>query len=459
MGATITLAGWAATVAAGDLPESARTAAPVLFLDWLGNAIGGSRGDSSAAMARFLDRRAPRGPATVVGRRDGLDPTWAAIANGQSAHVLECDDTHQASSSHPGAAVWAAMLALAEREDATLGEAFVAAVVGYEVVGRLGEALGPAEHYARGFHPTGTCGAIGCAVAAARLLGLGPATMVHAIGIASSQAAGSMEFLADGAWTKRLHPGWAAHAGLIAADLAAAGFTGPASALEGRSGFLASHSAAPRPARLTDGLGEEPVIGRTSIKAHACCRYEQAPIDGLLRLRREHALSPADVESVAIGVLGAGWDIVAEPRARKIGPRSVVDAQFSMPFGAAVALVCGRASIHEHAPATLVDPDVRAMMERVRCVRDPALDARYPRQWPAWVEIRTRDGRLLRAEVDHPKGDPENPLSRDERVAKFLDLAGDALPADRLDAVIAAIEDGPWQHRAREFGRLLRGES
>ena len=126
MGATITLAGWAATVAARDLPESARTAAPVLFLDWLGNAIGGSRGDSSAAMARFIDRRAPRGPATVVGRRDGLDPTWAAIANGQSAHVLECDDTHQASSSHPGAAVWAAMLALAEREDATLGEAFVA---------------------------------------------------------------------------------------------------------------------------------------------------------------------------------------------------------------------------------------------------------------------------------------------------------------------------------------------
>lgn len=452
---TLELAAWASAYRPAALPASA----PVLLLDWLGNAIGGTRGESSAAIARFLDRRALRGECTVVGRREGVEAPWAALANGQSSHVLECDDTHQASSSHPGAAVWAAVLALGEREDATLGDAMTAAVVGYEVAGRLGEALGPAEHYARGFHPTGTCGAIGCAAAASRLLGLDARATAHAIAIATSQAAGSMEFLADGAWTKRLHPGWAAHAGIVAADLAAAGFTGPSSALEGRSGFLAAHSASPRVERLASGLGGELVVDRTSIKAHACCRYEQAPIDGLIALRREHALSPDDVESVRIGMLAAGRDIVAEPRARKLAPESVVDAQFSMPFGAACALAHGRASIHEHVPDALADPGIRALMARVECVPDPELDARYPRQWPCWVEVRTRDGRTLRARVDHPRGDPENPLSREERVAKVRDLAGDVLPADCLAAAVATVEDDPGRRRARDLGRLLRGNA
>ncbi|MFM7737408.1 MAG: MmgE/PrpD family protein [Alphaproteobacteria bacterium] len=454
MGATAELAAWASSFRPSAIPASA----PVLLLDWLGNAIGGVRGESSAAMARFLDRRAPRGESIAIGRDERLDAPWAALWNGQSSHVLECDDTHQGSSSHPGAATWSAVLALAEREDATLGDAMVAAVVGYELVGRLGEALGPAEHYARGFHPTGTCGTIGCAAAASRLLRLDERATANAIGIATSQAAGSMEFLADGAWTKRLHPGWAAHAGLVAADLAAAGFTGPATALEGRSGFLASHSAGPRVERLVDGLGRDLVIDRTSIKAHACCRYEQAPIDALLALRREHGLRAQHVDLVRIGMLAAGWDIVAEPRARKTAPESVVDAQFSMPFGAACAIVRGRASIHEHVPATLADPEIRALMARVECFRDPELDARYPRQWPCRVEVRTRDGRVLHARVDHPRGDPENPLSRDERVAKVRDLAGDVLPAGRLDAIVAAVEGNPSSLRARDLGRLLRGE-
>lgn len=455
MGATLDLASWASSFEPSAPPASTT----VLLLDWLGNAIGGSRGDSSAALARHLDRRASRGESTAIGRREGLDACWAALANGQSAHVLECDDTHQASSSHPGAAVWSTVLALAEREDATLGDAKAAAVVGYEVVGRLGEALGPAEHYARGFHPTGTCGAIGCAAAAARLLGLDARTTAHALGIATSQAAGSMEFLADGAWTKRLHPGWAALAGIVAADLASAGFTGPASALEGRSGFLASHSASPRPGRLVDGLGRDLVIDRTSIKAHACCRYEQAPIDGLLRLREEHHLAPDDVTGVRIGMLAAGWDIVAEPRERKLAPGSVVDAQFSMPFGAACAIVRGRASVREHSAATLADPVIRSVMERVECVRDPALDARYPRQWPAWVEVRTRDGRTLSARVDHPRGDPENPLSRTERIAKVTELAAGVLPAERLQAIVAAVEEDARDRLARELGHLLRGDA
>lgn len=455
-GATEALALWVARLGPADPPPAVRAAAGRLLLDWTGNAIGGARGPSSGAMARFADATAPGGIATAVGRPEGLHPAWAALVNGQSAHVLECDDTDQASSSHPGAAVWAAVLAAAEERDATLGEAITAAIAGYEVVGRLGEALGPAEHYARGFHPTGTCGALGCAAAVARLAGLDPTATRDALGIASSQAAGSMEFLADGAWTKRLHPGWAAHAGLVAAGLAAAGFTGPSTAIEGRNGFLASHSAAPRPALVDAGLGESWVVARTSIKAHACCRYEQAPIDGLLQLVAEHRFGPPDVERIRIGMLAAGWDIVAEPRARKIAPGSVVDAQFSMPFGAAVALVRGRASVHEHSGELLRDPAILRAMALVECVRDPALDAHYPRRWPAWTEVELRDGRVLRAAVDHPRGDPENPLSDTDLAAKFRDLAGEALPAARLDRLLAALADPDPAMPARELGGMMR---
>jgi 2-methylcitrate dehydratase PrpD len=450
------LARWSAAFRFADVPDEAVGVARKLLLDYLGNAIGGARDESTAAMARFADAHAPRGPATAIARRDGFDAAYAALQNGQAAHVLESDDTHQASSSHPGASVWSAVLALGESVDASFAETIAAAVVGYEVVGRLGMALGPAEHYARGFHPTGTCGTLGCAAAAGRLLGLGTETIGHALGIALSQAAGSMEFLADGAWTKRLHPGWAALSGITAARLAQAGFTGPSSAIEGKAGFLASHSAAPRPDLAVAGLGEGLEIARTSIKAHACCRYKQAPIDGLLDLVRRHALRDADVESVRIGVLAAGWEIIAEPRARKLAPTSVVDAQFSMPFGAAVALVHGRASIHEYTPAMLADREVRAAMHKVECVRDPELDARFPRQWPAWTEIRTHDGRRLRSVVDHPRGDPENPLSFEEVVAKALDLAGDTLPRDRLDAVVRGVRDLPPGEPVRALTELLR---
>src|SRR5262249_14502598 len=277
-----------------------------------------------------------------------------------------------------------------------------------------GAALGPAEHYDHGFHPTGTCGVFGCAAVTGSLLGLDAGGVTRAFGIAGSLAAGSMEFLVGGTWTKRLHPGWAAHSGMLAALLAREGFTGPDTILEGRSGFLNSYSDGADAEPLLDGLGRDFQIGRTSIKAHACCRYKQAPIDGLIEILRPHRLSDADVRQVTIGVLGAGWNIISEPRGQKLNPVSVVDAQFSMPYGAAVALVRGRASIHEYTPETLADPAVRAAMAKVRSVRDAALDARFPRQWPAWTEVETVDGRVYRAAVDHPKGDPENPLTWDE---------------------------------------------
>jgi 2-methylcitrate dehydratase PrpD len=419
------------------LPPAVLGRSRELLLDYLGVTLGGAGEASSVTLRRGLAALGSEARATVIGTRERLPVTHAAIANGAAAHALEMDDTHQGGSIHLGASVFSAALAAAELVPAT-GEAILrAAVAGYEVAARLAMALDPAAHYERGFHPTGTCGVFGAAAAASLVLGLDAAAITSAFGIAGSQAAGSMEFLADGSWTKRLHPGWAASAGVHAAALARAGFRGPASIVEGRAGFLAAYSPRPVVDRLTGGAGYE--IMHTAVKPHACCRYMQGPIDGVLALRATHGIDAGTVDQVAVGMLSAGYGIVCEPAAAKRRPASVVEAQFSLPFGVAAALVHGAVSPDEFAAASFTDERVRAVMDRVVAECDAALDARYPREWPAWVRITLRDGRCLATEVPHPRGDPENFLPAAALEAKFRRLAARVLTAAQTDRLLAEV--------------------
>jgi 2-methylcitrate dehydratase PrpD len=423
----------------GPLPAEVVARATDLLRDFVGVALGGAVEESSVVLRRGLAALGVRGDATVLGATERLALPHAAIANGAAAHALEMDDTHQGGSIHLGTTIFPAALAAAELAGASGARVLRAAIAGYEVAARLAMALGPAAHYRRGFHPTGTCGAFGAAAAAGVVLGLERAALVAALGIAGSQAAGSMEFLTEGAWTKRLHPGWAASAGLHAATLAAAGFRAPATIVEGRFGFLHTHSDAAGPVPPRDGHE----LMRTSVKPHACCRYVQGPIDAALALRAAHAIEPAAVERVEVGMLAAGIPIVCEPAAAKRRPASVVDAQFSLPFGIAVALARGAASPAEFAPTVLVDPVVGDLMARVAGVPDPALDAAFPRTWPTWVRIVLRDGRRLEARVEHPRGDPENFLGPAELEAKFRALAGRVLPPPALGRLAAAVDAFP----------------
>jgi 2-methylcitrate dehydratase PrpD len=434
----LALADEVANLRHAPLPHGVLDRARDLFLDFLGVALGGSREESSVAIRQGLDRLGGAGDSVVLGVRPRMAAPQAALANGAAAHALEMDDTHQGGSIHLGASVFPAALAAAERTGAG-GEALLrAALAGYEVAARLAMALQPAEHYARGFHPTGTCGAFGAAAAAGLLLGLDPEGLGRALGIAGSQASGSMEFLADGAWTKRLHPGWAASAGLHAAALAAAGFRAPSSIVEGRFGFLHAYSGNATRAPL-ERRGEGFELMATGVKPHACCRYMQAPIDAALALRAAHAIAPETVERVEVGLVAAGFPIVCEPAEQKRRPRSVVDQQFSLPFGIAVALARGAASPEEFVPETADDPTVAALMDRVVAVRDPALDACYPRVWPAWVRIALRDGRRLEEHVTHPLGDPERFPDAAALGAKFRTLARRALPGPQVERLAAAV--------------------
>jgi 2-methylcitrate dehydratase PrpD len=420
------------------MPADARERTKELVLDHVGVGIRGSGTDSARAVARFAQRTSRGGSASFLGTNARAEAPWAALANGVSAHSIEMDDVTTESSLHPGVAVIPAALALAEERRADPIAFLEAVVAGYEVTMRVGNALGGANAYGRGFHPTGVAGAFGAAVAAARVLGLDAGGIVRAMGIAGTMASGSLEYLADGAWTKRLNPGWAAHAGIVAAELAGEGFTGPASAIEGRNGALRSYTDDPRPMRLLADLGAPLQVMRVSIKPYGCCRYNHGLVDAVLQLRNE-GLTAAQVERMELHVLSAGASLVADPIERKRDPRNVVDAQFSAPYAAAVALVRGAAGLREFDAAAIADPAVRALMQRTDCVRDPSLDAQYPLAWPAAVRVRLHDGRTLEARITHALGEPENPVPRPALLERFVELTAGSIDANSARALAARL--------------------
>jgi len=438
----------------GALPADVLDRARDLLLDHLGVTLAGAVEESSVVLRRGLASLGATGQATVVGTSERLAPAHAALANGAAAHAIEMDDTHLGGSVHLAASVFPAALAAAELSPTSGRTLLHAAVAGYEVAARLAVALDPAAHYRRGFHPTGTCGTFGATAAAGVVLGLDADAITAAFGIAGSQAAGSMEFLEDGAWTKRLHPGWAASAALHAVALARAGFHAPASILDGRFGFLHAYSDAADPAALAgDGNYE---LMRTGVKPHACCRYSQGPIDAVLALRATHAIDPLRVARVDVGIVQAGFAIVCEPLDAKRRPRSVVDAQFSLPFSVATALVHGSAWPEDFQPERFDDRAMRHVMDRVHPVRDAALDAWFPRTWPSWVRITLDDGVHYECRVDHPLGDPEHFPAPSVLDAKFARLAIRALSAAQVRAVSDAVTHASAMDDVRTLLGLLR---
>ena len=457
-GITQILAKFASNVNYEDLPPDVVDRAKYFCLDFAGVTLNGSTTDSAKAVVRALDDVGRSGPSTIVGTNKQALPEYAAMANGIAFHSIEMDDVNNEASLHPGVVAFPTALAMADIAPVT-GKDFISAVVaGYDVIIRLGRALKPKEHYGRGFHPTGTCGAFGGAAVAARLLGLQGDDYTHALGIAGSQAAGSMEYLAQGAWTKRLHPGWSAHSGIWAALLARAGYSGPTTILEGRDGFLNAYSGDPDPSLVLKDLGEEYQVTRTGVKPHACCRYNQGPIDCLLEIGRSNDFQALDIEEVKIGVLSQGMRLVAEPVEAKRNPKSVGDMQFSMPFAAAVALSYGSASLNEYAIGVPDRPEVRHIMDRVQCVTDPKLDAQTPKLFPAWAEVRTSDGRTMRSELTYPKGDPENPVTWDEMRTKFNLLSAPVISSQRQEEIISAIDSLEQMDDVRQLASLLSTE-
>jgi 2-methylcitrate dehydratase PrpD len=415
------LAAYVARLRYEDLPPEVPTRAKNLMVDLVGSIVrAGHEADSTPSVLAMLARLgldAP-GQSTVFGFTRSYIPATATLLNGVLGHSLDFDDTHADSSLHPSAPVVPAAFAAAEMVGASGKQLLAAIVAGYEVCCRLGNALDPTAHYARGFHPTATAGTFGAAAAAGKLLGLDAAGIASAFGVAASQAAGSLQFLVNGAWNKRYQVGAAAMNGLIAATLAKEGFVGAADAIEGKHGLLVGYTDNPRPERAVEGLGKLYETMKIGMKPYPSCRYTHAAIDGLLALQKENGWAPADILDVTVGLHRNGIVLTGAPLEEKRQPKSVVEGQFSMPFTAAVALYKGGFGWDDY--ALLGNPDVEAIAARIDVRQDDRLEGlRHP--FGANIAVRTAAGTIER-NIPDPSGEPESFPGKREVEAKFMTL-------------------------------------
>lgn len=452
---TATLAGYVAELQFDAIPPEVLARAKLLTLDFLGSTIRARRdAESTPSLLQMLQALAldRDGEATVFGDGKGWTPAVAALLNGALGHSLDFDDTHADSSLHPSAPVVPAAFAVGELVGASGRDVLTAIVAGYEVCCRLGNALDPTSHYARGFHPTATAGTFGAAAAAAKLFGLDKQQIIAAFGVSGSQAAGSLQFLQNGSWNKRYQVGAAAMNGVIAATLARNDFVGSTESVEGKHGLLVGYSDDAHPDKAVAGLGSVYETMKIGIKPYPSCRYTHAALDALIAMRREHNLTPDQITRVEIGLHRNGITLTGDA-ATKRHPTSIVGGQFSMFFTGAVALDQGRFGWDDY--GRLGDPAVDALADRFDVVQDDRLEIGRSHPFGARVAITTGEGTHERLYAD-PSGEPSSFPSDEAMRQKFMLLARPVLNggAERFADAILSLERFERIDAATRLARL-----
>lgn len=408
------------------------------LLDTLAVGLAGSTAASSRAALRAI-AVCGEGGASVFGSDHRLPLGDAALVNGTMAHALELDDDHRTAVLHPGAAVVPAALAAAEAVQASGTAVLRGVLAGYEVSCRLGEAF-RGDLFRYGFHPTAVCGVFGAAAAAGVVVGLCKRPLVHAFGIAGTQASGLTAWRTNGSWIKRLHPGRAAQSGLIAARLAANGFTGPRDILEGEGGFFAAfgRGSAIDPDAITRGLGSHYRALGTAVKPYPCCRFAHGAID-LAREARERGVEANNVSVITVRLYRTGVLTYHTP------PLNPVDAQFNLPYLAAVALTQGRVGISDFTSCAIRRVKILKLAQKVHVIEDDKFSATFPERYPTELAIEHRAG-LFRHFSELPIGDPEAPqyrahpvLLRREVEAKVRALLQETGFGERAEALTACV--------------------
>jgi 2-methylcitrate dehydratase PrpD len=447
------LGDFAAATYADGVPDEVADSVGKRVLDTLGIAVAAADLPTSRAARRWAHETGGTPVASAVGLPAATSAPMAAFVNGVLAHSLDYDDTHLPSVLHPSAAVVPAALAAAERSGADGHELVRAIAVGLEVCVRLGmagydEEAGNSVFFEHGQHATSICGTLGGAAAAALLDGRGtmPAgqRVTHAIGVAASMAAGIIEANRTGGTVKRMHCGWAAHAAVSAADLVRHGFTGPPTVLEGRFGFFQAwlHDTGDIDA-VTDGLGTHWEIPRIFFKPYPANHFTHAVVDGAAALR-ERGVTPDQVELVTVGVPAANLRTVGEPIEVKRRPATGYMAQFSAPYAVTVGLLGGGglgASLEDYDDDKVAAPARLDLMDRTVVEPDEECSRIFPRQFPAVVRVRLRDGTELEERVLTTRGGPERPLTFDELATKFRDNATRGLDDDDVAQLQRACRD------------------
>jgi 2-methylcitrate dehydratase PrpD len=435
------LGAFAAALQPADLPAEVLAAAKLRVLDTLGAGLAGMHLGHYDHVAPLLDSA---GPVQVWGRAEGRSPREAALANSFVAHATYLEDGSRFTGGHPSSVVIPAALALAQAKRSDGPRLLAAIVAGYEVFLRLGRAIYPAT-VTRGFQSTAVLGAVSSAATAASLARLSPAAAGHAIAIACNLGVGLKEALKRSA-SQPIQVGRSCEGGLVAATMAERGLEGAPQIIE--MGFLPAFAGTADTASIVAGLGREFRIGETYLKRHAGCRGNHAPVDAAIEWVKANGIRPRDVSHVVVGVDTVTRAAAIEP------PANAEQAQFSIGFSVAMALLAGDASIFRYTDAVLAAPETREMMERIDVRVDRALDAGYPERRGATLAVTLADGRSLKHRVDNARGEPEWPLTREDVEEKFLALATPTLGA-RAKEVLSAVDQLDAMGDVTALSRLL----
>ncbi|MBM3534287.1 MAG: MmgE/PrpD family protein [Alphaproteobacteria bacterium] len=405
-------------ISADALPPKLRETCESLLIDYAGLCVAARRLDYVKSVKAALDTG---GLCTAIGHEGGFDPAGAAILNGTAAHGEDFDDTFEGGPVHAGAVILPAVLAAADRHGLSGADALRGIAVGLEVTCRLSTVIPKAVHKA-GFHPTAVFGAMGAAAGVGAALRSKPAELVNALGIAGSMASGIIEYLTEGTWTKRLHPGWAAQSGYRAAMLARSNFVGPRTVLEGKHGLFQgfAHSRDGDWDALLDGFGRRWVSETIAFKPYACGTMTHPYIDCARRLR-DQGVVPDQILAIdcdtAEGYVHRLW----EPLADKQRVPNGYAGKFSIPYCIAAGLVLGDAGLDAFTDDRAADPRLRAVAAKVRYRIDP--NDPYPKRFTGHIRATLADGRVAELRQPHFRGGASEPLPRHEIEAKFISNA------------------------------------
>lgn len=408
-------AGWAKGLRSEHVPDAVCRTLQRAVLDCAGLMVAARNEDYVRAAVAASDGT---GPCTAIGHAGSFDVAAAALVNGTAVHGEDFDDTFEGTPVHVGAVMVPALLAAAEQRRLTGASVLAGLAAGSELVCRMA-LVAPTAMHRQGFHPTAICGAFGAAAGVAVALGLPPAQIVSALGIVGSMASGIIEYLAEGTWTKRMHPGWAAQAGWRAARLAECGFRGPRSVFEGTHGAFKAFAApeiTPDFTHLTDRWGSRWEVAELAFKPYACGTMAQPFIDCALRLRNDIG-NLENVERIDATVGEGTVHRLWEPKAEKSRPSSPYSAKFSVPFCVAVALVDGDAGLSQFRENRIADAEVTIVAEKVHYEIDP--DNEYPANYTGHLTVTLRDGRRLTADQSCLRGGRRDPLEDAEMERKF----------------------------------------
>jgi 2-methylcitrate dehydratase PrpD len=419
------------------VPREVVDKAKLVFLDAVGIALASSTMDFGVMALDAARALGGNRDSRLVGTSDKTAAANAVIANGTLAHGLDYDDTLEGAIVHTGCCGPMTALAVGEATGASGKAVLEAAVAGIEVMSKIG-LVAPGKFHARGFHPTALCATFGAAAAAGKLYGLEKSQWVDAFGICGSQSSGIIEYLADGTWTKRLHPGWSSHAGIVAAMLAQRGFRGPAAVFEGTHSFFNAFAGEKKPdLGKLDELGQIWEIPKLTFKTYPCGSISHPYMDCALRLKQKHAIRPETIAEVVCRTAEGPVHRLWEPLKEKQRPVSGYGAKFALPYSIAVMLARGRAGLAEFSDETIRDEAVLNIADKVRYELDPAID--YPRHMSGHVKIKLNDGTILEENQPYPRGGFELPLPPEDIEEKFRANASLAIARDKAEEIISVI--------------------